>query len=152
MGDLNGSKVAAFGKLFIKRGKNTPSLPDMKLLVVENADGFQAICVDLEIDSVGDTLNSACGNLIHALSIYTQMAIDNSGNVYDAAKDIIKTAYSQGGKQKEELVDLYLQAKRDFIVRKLEEKKKANSRAEELGEAISRFFQWEPIRYRLRIA
>jgi hypothetical protein len=149
---LNGSRVVAFGKLFVKKGRNIPALPDMKLLVLKTQDGFQAICVDLEIDSVGETLNEACNNLIKALSIYTQVSIDKFGNIQDAVKDIVNVAYSAGGKQKEELFNLYLQAKRAFIMKKVEEKKKVNSRVEKLGEAISSLFQWEPIRYTLQTA
>jgi predicted RNase H-like HicB family nuclease len=145
-------QIASFGKIFIKEGKDIPALPDMKLIVLKTDDGYQAVCVDLEIDSVGETIKAACDNLKEALIIYTKMAIDHFDNTDDAVKDIVRIAYSAGGQQKGELLDLYLKAKRDYIMRRVEEKKKAISRADELKVVIFRLFQAKPIEYTLQPA
>jgi predicted RNase H-like HicB family nuclease len=131
MSQLN-PQIAAFGKIFVKEGKDIPALPDMKLIILKTDDGYQAVCVNLEIDSVGETIQAACDNLKEALTIYTKMAINNFGNTDDAVKDIVRIAYGAGGQQKGELLDLYIKAKCDHTMRRVEKKKKAISRADEL--------------------
>jgi hypothetical protein len=152
MTKINNSHVIAFGKLFVKKAKTIPALPDMKLLVLKTDDGFQAVCIDLEIDSVGETIKIACNNLTKALTVYTQMMIDNFGNIEDAVRDIVKVSYSSGGRQKKELFDLYLESKYDYIMKRIAEKKEASSRTEEVKEIIFRLFQLEPIDYKLQTA
>jgi hypothetical protein len=146
------SRIVAFGKIFVKKGKNIPALPDMKLLVLKTEDGYQAVCVNLEIDSVGETVKAACNNLKKALTIYTRMAVNNLGGTEEAVKEIVRVAYSSGGRQKEELLALYLKAKRDYITRRVEEKKNAVSRADELGMVLFRLFQMDPIKYTVQTA
>jgi hypothetical protein len=149
---MNNSHVIAFGKLFVKKGKNIPALPDMKLLVLKTDDGYRAICIDLEIDSVGEAVKIACNNLTKVLTVYTQMEIDNFGNIEDAVKDIVKVSYNSGGQQKKELFDLYLESKCNYIIKRIAEKKKASSRTEEVREIMFRLFQLEPIEYKLQTA
>jgi predicted RNase H-like HicB family nuclease len=147
------SCVAGFGKLFfIKKYKHMPALPDMKLLILKEVDGYQAICIDLEIDSVGETVEEACKNLKKSLYAYIEMSIEHFPCINDAVTDIINTAYSHGGTQKGELFALYVQAKRDLLMEKIKKHKELASRKEAFRNALSRLFQIEPIHFELRTA
>jgi hypothetical protein len=141
------SDISAFGKLFFISGHKTiPSLPDMNLLVLHDQDVYQAICVDLEVDAVGDTVDDSCNKLIRALSVYIEQMIENYGSIDGAVKDIINTAYSTG-EQKEILFAQYIQAKKAYMLKKIERQKKVKSRREEFFQYMSHIFQIEPIKY-----
>jgi hypothetical protein len=101
------TEIAACGKLFFTNKRKTlPSLPDMALLVLKRDNTYQAICVNLELDAVGDTVDAACSNLIYALKEYIALIITTHENVNAAVKEIIDTAYATGA-QKEELFEKY---------------------------------------------
>ena len=108
--ELNNAQVVAFGKLLSKSiGKSVFSLlPDMSLLVVkEFEDEYRAICIDLEIDSVGQTVQPACDNLANVLRLYTLQEIDNFGNDSGAVQDILNTIRTTG-KEKGILFNMYM--------------------------------------------
>jgi ABC-type phosphate transport system substrate-binding protein len=114
------SRVSAFGKLFFtSKRKTIPSLPDMNLLVLYNQDVYQAICIDLEVDAIGNSVEDSCNKLLRALFIYIEQMVENYDSADDAVKDIINMAYSTG-KQKEALFTQYIQAKKSYILKKLE--------------------------------
>jgi len=113
----NGGNVANFGKIvFVSRNHTMPGLPDMNLIVLKTEDGYQAVCIDVEIDAVGSTLKDACKNLKKTLLAYTGMMVGNyNGDLKAAVKDIVETAYSPGI-LKQQLFTLYLQAKRQYLI------------------------------------
>ena len=111
------ANVADFGKIiFIPRNHTLPALPDMNLLVLKNETSFQAICVDIEIDAVGDTVKNACNNLKQTLYMYIMQMVNNyDGNVEAAAKDIINVSFSQG-EIKSQLFAKYLETMRAYLL------------------------------------
>jgi hypothetical protein len=147
------ANVAAFGKIiFISRNHTIPGLPDMNLIVLKNDDAYQAICIDIEIDAVGNTLRDACKNLRQSLLAYLRHMVGNhSGNLKDTVGDIIETVFSEGGLKKQ-LFDQYLQAKHQYLVERISKENKAKSRKEEFFNAWRRTFQIQPIQFNLTLA
>jgi len=115
---------AAFGQIvFVSKNHTVPALPDMSLIVLKNDSVFQAICIDLEIDSIGNNIDNACVNLKQALHAYSAQMISNyEGNIIAASKDIIDVAFSQG-ESKSLLSARYLQAKHQYLINKIAKRK-----------------------------
>jgi len=145
--------VTNFGKvIFIPKNHTVPSLPDMNLIVLKGDDKYHAICIDIEIDSIGDSVEDACNNLKKRLLLYTTQMVNNyDNNIKAAAEDIINMAYSQGD-LKQYLFKRYIQAKQQYLLSKIAKKNKAKSRKEEIKNAFNRIFQIEPIRFDLTLA
>jgi len=110
--DIKSMNVADFGKIiFVAKNHTMPGLPDMNLIVFEKEGTYQAICIDIEIDAIGDTLKNACENLRKSLLAYIEQMVRNyDGNHKAAMGDIIETAFCQGD-LKQQLFNQYLQAK-----------------------------------------
>jgi len=145
--------VADFGKIiFVPRNHTIPGLPDMNLLVLRKEGVYQAVCIETEIDAVGDTLKDACENLRKSLLAYIgQMVSNYDGNIKAAFVDIMDTAYSPGD-LKSLLFNRYLQAKRQYILDKIAKENRAKSRREEFINAWRRVFQIQPIQFNLTLA
>jgi len=124
----------------------------MNLIVFEREGVYQAICIDIEIDAVGDTLKDACENLRKSLLAYVEQMISNyNGNLKATIEDIIDTIFSQGD-LKQQLFSQYLQAKHRYFIDKIAKEKKAKSRSEEFINAWKRVFQIQPIQFNLTLA
>ena len=149
----NLGKVVDFGKIvFVPQNHTIPGLLDMNLIVLYENGVYQAICIDIEIDAVGDTLKSACMNLRKALIAYIgQMVNNHNGNVKDAVEDIVNTTFSSGD-FKTLLFNQYLKAKHQYLLEKIAKKSKAKSRSEEFINAWKRTFQIQPIQFNLTLA
>jgi len=145
--------VAAFGKVvFISKNHTIPALPDMNLIILKNSGAYQAICIDIEIDTIGDTVKEACDNLKHALYAYTAHMVDNyDGDVKAAVEDIVNTAFSQGD-LKTRLFGEYLKAKHQHLIEKISREHRVKSRIEVFFNALHAAFQLEPIRFNLTLA
>ena len=153
MPDRTAATVAAFGKItFIPRNHTLPALPDMDLLVLEDGGSFQVVCIDVEIDAVGNTIKDACSNLKQTLRVYTTQMVHNyGGNVEAAAKDIINVSFSPG-ELKAQLFAAYMEAKHQYILERLAKKRDVRSRKEDFINACNKIFQVEPIRFNLTLA
>jgi len=153
MPNLDTTNVADFGKImFVPKNHTILALPDMNLLVLKNDDGYQAICIDIEIDAVGNTIRSACDNLKQTLRMYiTQMVSNYDGNIKAATEDIINTSFCQGT-IKSQLFARYLEMKHNYLIKKIAQKRSIRSRKEDLINACGRIFQIEPIRFNLTLA
>ena len=106
--DFGKADVADFGKIiFVHKNHTIPGLPDMNLIVLKKEGIYQAICIDIEIDAVGDTLKDACSNLKKTLMAYIgQMVSNYNGDLKAAVSDIIDTAFGSGD-VKQQLFTLY---------------------------------------------
>lgn len=151
--DFTTMNIADFGKIiFVPKNHTIPALPDMNLLVIKNETTFQAICIDIELDAVGNTVKDACDNLKQTLHMYiTQMVNNYDGNVETAARDIINVSFSQGI-IKSQLFAKYLEIKHQYILDKIIQKRKVKSRKEAIIDAWNRISQIEPIRLNLTLA
>ena len=86
--EFGSMSVVDFGKIiYVQKNHAIPGLPDMNLIVFEKEGKYQAICIDIEIDAVGDTLKDACENLRKSLLAYiVQMVSNYDGNLKTAGK------------------------------------------------------------------
>jgi len=151
--DIRSMNVADFGKIiYVPKNHTMPGLPDMNLIVFEKEGVYQAICIDIEIDAVGDTLKNACENLKKSLLAYIEQMVSNyDGNQKAAVGDIIDTAFSQG-EFKQQLFNQYLQSKHRYFIDKIAREKKAKSRKDEFINAWKRVSQVQPIQFTLTLA
>jgi hypothetical protein len=147
------ASVAAFGKVsFVSKNHTLPALPDMNLLVLKNEDTFQAVCIDVEIDTIGSTVKNACDNLKQTLRMYvTQMVANYDGNVEAAVKDIINTSFGKGD-VKSQLFNKYLETKQRYLLGRIAQRRTVKSRKEDFINAWNKVFQIEPIRLNLTSA
>jgi hypothetical protein len=117
--------VVAFGKIiYIPTEESVPPLPNMNLLFFkedERNDIFpwRAVCIDLEIDAAGDSMDEAWNNLKDALTIYIDMEKKAVGDIIGAAKRIIDTVFTEST-QKTKYMGLYLQVKRLYTMSAIE--------------------------------
>jgi len=115
--------IADFGKIFfIPTHESVPPLPDMDLLFFydkeEHGEIFpcRAVCIDLEIDAVGNTIEEAWDGLKNALTMYIDMERKKANDsIIETAKRIIKTAFTLT-EQKMVYINLYKQAELDYTM------------------------------------
>jgi hypothetical protein len=125
----NINSVSNFGKiLFIPTKESIPPLPIMSLLFLKDEERkdivpWRAVCIDLEIDACGNSMNEAWENLKNSLIIYIEMEKKAAKNsIFDVAKKITKTAFSETA-YKKEYFELYRQAKMNYTMKLLESEK-----------------------------
>jgi len=121
--------VYAIGNIvFIPKNESTPPLPEMRLLFLkeeqsENIYPWRAICIELEIDAVGNTMKDAAKNLDISIAMYLSMEKKTAnGSVIETAKNITRVVFSKS-KQKREYNKLYEQAIERYLIQVIEEKK-----------------------------
>jgi hypothetical protein len=150
--NFNNANVAGFGKVvFVPRNHTTPALPDMNIIVLKDDDIYQAICIDIELDAIGNNLQEACNGLKRALRAYTSQMIRNyNGDTKAVVQDIVNTAFSQGN-LKSQLFTLYLQTKQQYLMDRIAKEHKVKSRTEDFISALRRFFQIEPVQFNLTL-
>ena len=150
MMNMNFGQITAFGKVtFVPKNNTVPPLPDMNLLVFEKEKVYQAVCIDIEIDAVGNSLEESCDNLKTALRAYTSLMIENyERDINAAVKDIINVVYSTG-ETKTLLLGKYLQAKQQYLLNRVTKENRVKSKGEIFIKALQNLFQFEPIRFSL---
>jgi hypothetical protein len=121
----NTMPVVAFGKIvFMPTHESVPPLPDMNLLFFndtrETHYPWQAVCLDLELDAAGDSMDNAWDNLKEALTLYIAMHRKAAGgDIKAAAKNIIKEAFADS-EQKQRLVRLYREVKLEYTMNRID--------------------------------
>jgi predicted RNase H-like HicB family nuclease len=144
------SQIAAFGKIvFVPKRESVPPLPDMNLLFF-NEEGtifpWRAVCIDLEIDAYGNTMDQAWENLKEALTAYIAMEKKAAGDsMIAAAKSIIEAAFDEN-EQKHRYVDIYRKAKKEYTMKKIESGKAFDPIKEEKARLKKLEAGREPIR------
>jgi hypothetical protein len=123
---LNSESVAAFGKIiFVPVTTDIPHLPVMNLLFFNDRERgdiypWRAVCIDLELDAVGDTMDDAWNSLKESLTIYIDMQKRAAnGSIVEAAKTIVKEAFADST-QKQEYIKVYRKVKLDYTMKNLE--------------------------------
>ena len=139
--NLEKSTISNFGKvIFVPSNHTIPSLPDMKLLIFKKENTYQAICIDLELDAIGSSLEDSWNNLKQTLMCYISDMLDtHNGNLKDAVKYILDVVYSKG-EIKTLLFNKYLEAKHLYILDNIARKNKAKSRSEIFIKILHRIF------------
>jgi len=114
--------VVAFGKMqYVPKDESVPLLPEMSLLFMNDGGQeavfpWRAICIDLEIDACGGSIEDAAENLKETLSMYIDMEQEAAGgSIVEAAKTITRTAFMKT-RQKKHFIDLYQKAKEKYIM------------------------------------
>jgi hypothetical protein len=123
MSQLN-SQIASFGKIiFVPTYESIPALPEMNLLFFNEEEAmfpWRAVCIDLEIDACGASMNLARENLKTVLTTYIAMEKKAAGDcIITAAKNITETAFDKS-EQKRRYTDIYRQAEKECIMQKIE--------------------------------
>ena len=123
---LDCESVVAIGKvIFIPDNKNDLFLPVMNLLLLNDRERgeiypWRAVCIDLELDAVGDTMDEAWSSLKETISMYIDMQKKVANNsVIETAKNIIKEAFTDSA-QKQEYIRIYRQVKLKKTMKSLE--------------------------------
>jgi hypothetical protein len=149
--DIN--SVIAFGKIFfIPTAESVPPLPEMNLLFLEekersNIFTWRAICIDLEIDAVGNSMDEVWGSLKDALTMYIDMEKKASdGTIIKAAERIINTVFTPT-EQKTEYINLYRLAKQKYTMEVVKSGKMNDPIEEEKTRLAKLEAIKEPIRY-----
>jgi hypothetical protein len=150
---MNIESVVAFGEIFfIPTKESVPPLTEMNLLFLkedERGDIFpwRAVCIDLEIDAVGNSMSEAWESLKNALTIYIDMEkTASNGSIIEAAKRIIGAAFTPTA-QKTEYIGLYQQAKLKYMMKAIEAGIINNPIKEEKDRLKKLEATKEPIRY-----
>jgi hypothetical protein len=114
--------IADFGKIFfIPTHESVPPLPDMDLLFFyeeERGEIFpwRAVCIDLEIDAVGNSMEEAWDGLKNALTMFIDMEKKKANDsIIETAKRIIRTAFTLT-EQKMAYINLYKLAELDYTM------------------------------------
>ena len=107
----NTQVVACGGFSFEPKNEWLPLLPEMQMIIIEHFDNngiytHSAICIELEIDAVGNSEEEAVNELKNELDIYLKSLLQRSESVEDFAKTVTNIAFSKS-RQKEELYTLY---------------------------------------------
>jgi hypothetical protein len=118
------SQIAAFGKIiFVPKDESILPLPDMNLLFFKGEgtmSPWRAVCIDLEIDACGHSMDQAWESLKDALIAYIAIGKKIAGDsVIAAAKDIIETVFNEN-EEKRRYINIYRQAKKEYIMQGIE--------------------------------
>jgi hypothetical protein len=118
------SRITAFGEIiFIPKGDAVPPLPDMDLLFF-NEEGaispWRAVCIDLEIDACGTSMDHAWENLKSALISYIAVQKVDAGSLIGTVKNIIDVAFTES-EQKRQYINIYREAKKYYTMRRIED-------------------------------
>jgi len=144
--DIQNSEIANFGKIFHF------TLNDMSLIVFKKEYGYQAVCIDLLLDSTGKSAKEACDNLMKLLGSYTKQMISNhNGDKKAAFEYMTQTAYADN-QLKVQYYIKYRQAKCQYVINRIAMEKRARSRMAELFALLRLIFISQHIRYRLMAA
>jgi len=120
MEDIRNAKVVDFGKI------THPRLPEMTIVVFERGYGYQAVCINILLDSTGKSKEDACKNLTHTIMSYVRQAIHNCcGDEKTAIKELVHAALDDENELKAMYYAKYRQAKNEDMARKLALKMKA---------------------------
>jgi hypothetical protein len=83
--ETDGGKAELFGKIRIRPNRFAPIvLPELRYIVFNESDDilqlkYRAVCIDLEVESRGKTLNEAMSGLERSINHYIDLAISDFG-------------------------------------------------------------------------
>jgi hypothetical protein len=88
-------KVELFGKIRIRPNRFEPvALPELKYIIIHENDDllglqYHSVCVDLEVEARGTTINEALNELTSSLNHYIDLAIQDFGRekAYSVLRD-----------------------------------------------------------------
>ena len=113
--------VEAFGKLiFTPREKSYPMLPDLNILIFKHSSdngiySYTAVCIQLELDTCGDSIEEVKEELVQAIELYINAQARSCNSLEEFVQEIINTIYCPSN-QKTELFNLYQDSKRKYLM------------------------------------
>jgi len=113
--------VEAFGKLIYPPKETTyPMLPDLNILIFKQSEDngiytYTAVCIELELDTCGDSFDDIQEELKQVIAIYFNAQARSCDSIEEFAQKIINTIYTPS-KQKEELYNIYREVKRNYLM------------------------------------
>lgn len=111
--------VEAFGSFTCKLLKEAyPTLLEFNVLVYKHPDNgiftHTAVCIQLEIDACGDSVESAVQELYSVINMYVNTLSIHCNSMEEWVQNVIDTVYSNS-EQKNRLFIEYNEAKRDYL-------------------------------------
>ena len=122
------ASVEAFGKLvYTPKDETYPMLPDLTVLILKHPvdNGvytYTAICIQLELDACGDSIEEVKEELKQVIGLYFNAQARSCNSFEEFAQKIIDTVFSPS-KQKEELFNTYREAERNYLVSRAQKSK-----------------------------
>ena len=120
--------VDSFGKLIYTPKEETyPMLPDLNVLIfrhpVDNGIySYTAVCIQLELDACGDSLEEVKKELVKVIELYFNAQARSCNSWEEFAQKIIDTIFSTSD-QKEKLFNSYREAKRNYLLSRAQKSK-----------------------------
>jgi predicted RNase H-like HicB family nuclease len=122
------SAVEAFGKIiFTPKEESYPMLPDLNVLILkyQGDNGiytYTAVCIQLELDACGDSIEEVKDELMQAIGLYFNAQARTCNSFKEFAQGIIDTIFDPS-KQKEELFNVYREVKRNYLLSRAQKNK-----------------------------
>jgi predicted RNase H-like HicB family nuclease len=113
--------VEAYGRLtFTPKEETYPIFPDLKVLIFKEPEdngvyAYTAVCIQLELDVCGNTVEEVKKELKRAIGLYFTAQARSCSSWEEFAKKILDNIYSTS-KQKEELFYTYCEVKKKYIM------------------------------------
>ena len=120
--------IEAFGKLiFTPKEETYPMLPDLNLLIFKHPGDngvytYTAVCIQLELDACGDSIEEVKEELMQVIGLYFNAQARTCNSLEEFAQKIIDTIFDPS-EQKEELFNVYREAKRNYLVSRAQKSK-----------------------------
>jgi hypothetical protein len=120
--------VEAFGKLvYTPKDDTYPMLPDLDVLVFKHPEdngvySYTAVCIQLELDACGDSLDEVKEELRQAIKLYFNAQARSCSSLEEFAQNIIDTIFCPS-EQKDELFRVYQEAKRNYLMSRAQKSK-----------------------------
>ena len=122
------ASVEAFGKLvYTPKEETYPILPDLNILIFKHPGDngvftYTAVCIQLELDTCGDSFEEVKKELIQTIELYFNAQARSCNSIEKFAQKIIDTIFDQS-KQKEELFNIYRESKRNYLMSRAQKSK-----------------------------
>jgi len=120
--------VEAFGKLiYTPKDETYPMLPDMNILVFKYPGDngiytYTAVCIQLELDACGDSLEEVGEELKLAIGFYFNAQARSCKSLEEFVQNIIGTIFASS-RQKKELFSVYQEVERNYLINRAQKSK-----------------------------
>ena len=122
------ASVEAFGKLiFTPKEETYPKLPDLNVLIFKHSEyngvfTYTAVCIQLELDACGDSIEEVKKELEQAIKLYLNAQVRSCSSLEDFVQKILDTIFDSS-EQKDELFSIYQKAKRTYLISQIKKNK-----------------------------
>jgi predicted RNase H-like HicB family nuclease len=113
--------VEVFGKIiFTPKEETYPVFPDLNVLIFKypgdnGVYNYTAVCIQLELDACGDSVEEVKEELMQAIALYFNAQARSCNSLDEFAQKIINTIFDPS-EQKKELFNVYQEVKRNYLM------------------------------------